>query len=177
MNVLERNPSRWYAMLVAGGIALTVAAQSRAAEPSKDAAPNSATAKADDGAKAADTKPAETKALKGPLDAEQKRLADRYTELEKSMNRMAEVIGQTDPKQASLLRQAFAQSRQKLLDDRFTELVTQLKKDQLFVATKGQVQVQQDLTKLLEPCKAAIALSKRRASASNTRNSSPSSKS
>lgn len=103
MNVLERNPSRWYAMLVAGGIALTVAAQSRAAEPSKDAAPNSATAKADDGAKAADTKPAETKALKGPLDAEQKRLADRYTELEKSMNRMAEVIGQTDPKQASLL--------------------------------------------------------------------------
>jgi hypothetical protein len=28
--------------------------------------------------------------------------------------------------------------------------VTQLKKDQLFVATKGQVQVQQDLAKLLE---------------------------
>ena len=115
-------------------------------------------------------------ALKAPLDREQKRLADRYAELEKAMNRMAEVVGQTDPKQAALLRQAFAESRQRLLDDRFLELVAQLEKDQLYVATKGQVQVEQDLQKLLELLQSGDRASRPTTSASSIRRSSLSSK-
>ena len=66
------------------------------------------------------------------------------------MNRMAEVVAATDPKQAALLRQAFAESRQRLLDDQFHQAVELLAKDQLFAATRSQSQIQADLQKLLD---------------------------
>src|SRR6266446_1877575 len=141
MNTLARSLGRWLALSVVCCAALLSGWAARAADPTKgssakpDSPANEAEAKADSPAKSD---------LKAPLDREQKRLADRYAELEKAMNRMAEVVGQTDPKQAALLRQAFAESRQRLLDDRFLELVAQLEKDQLYLATKGQVQVEQD---------------------------------
>ena len=105
-------------------------------------------------AKPADTKSADAKpaapAADVPLDAEQAKLAVKYAKLEKTFGRLAELVATTDPKQAALLRQAFAESRSRLIDDQLSDLVKQLAKDQLYSATKGQAQVQQDLSRLLE---------------------------
>ena len=112
-------------------------------------------------AKAADAKPAEAKSADAKsgdaksaadvkLDAEQSKLADKYAKLEKTFGRLAELLATTDPKQAALLRQAFAESRSRLIDDQMSELVKQLAKDQLYSASKGQGQVQTDLNRLLE---------------------------
>src|SRR5436309_957251 len=133
MNALARSLGRSTLASLVVGLLMNAASGLRAAEPAKGPAPKDIPAKAaaDASAAAEASAPATSKpALNAPLDMEQKRVADRYANLEKAMNRMAEVIGQTDPKQAALLRQAFAESRQRLLDDRFIELVSQLKKDQ-----------------------------------------------
>jgi hypothetical protein len=101
-------------------------------------------------AKPESTKPAATAAADIKLDDEQRKLAERYDKLEKAFGRLAELVAATDPKQAALLRQAFAESRSRLIDDHLNELVKQLAKDELFPASKGQVQVQQDLNDLLK---------------------------
>ncbi len=96
----------------------------------------------------ADAKPATP--VDEKLDADQQKLTEKYAKLEKSFSRLAELVAQTDPKQAALLRQAFAESRSRLIDDQLDTLVKQLSKDELYSATKGEVQVQQDLNRLLE---------------------------
>lgn len=107
-----------------------------------------AAARAD--APAADAKPAAKPAADDKLDSDQQKLADKYAKLEKTFSRLAELVAQTDPKQAALLRQAFAESRSRLIDDQLDTLVKQLSKDELYSASKGEVQVQQDLSRLLE---------------------------
>ena len=56
----------------------------------------------------------------------------------------------TDPKRAALLRQAFAQSKERQIDSQFEDLVKLLEQDQLYQASKGQAAVQQDLNRLLQ---------------------------
>ena len=97
--------------------------------------------------------PADAAKPAGPeisLTTEQTKLAAKYKELERVILRMAEVMQSTDPKRAALLRQAFAQSKDRQLDSRYEDLVKLLKQEQLYQASKGQVAVQQDLNKLLE---------------------------
>src|SRR5438270_13562260 len=107
MNTVARSLGRWFVLSAFGGALLLFGWAARAADPAKGSSPkpdapsNESVEKADSAAQPE---------LKAPLDREQKRLADRYAELEKATNRMAEVVGQTDPKQAALLRQAFAES-------------------------------------------------------------------
>ncbi len=84
------------------------------------------------------------------LSVEQARLADRYKELERVILRMAEVMQPTDPKRAALLKQAFAQSKERQIDLQFEDVVKLLEKEQLYQANKGQVAVQQDLNRLLQ---------------------------
>ena len=99
------------------------------------------------------------------LDTEEAKLAEKYNKLEKTFSRLAELLATSDPKQAALLRQAFAESRSRLVDDQLSDLVKQLSKDQLFAASKGQVQVQADLTRLLELLQSGDTPSTTRASA------------
>jgi hypothetical protein len=119
-----------------------------AASPAQPEAKAAADKPAD--AKPSDVKPAAAPAADVKLDAEQAKLAEKYNKLEKTFGRLAELVATTDPKQAALLRQAFAESRSRLIDDQLNDLVKQLAKDQLYSATKGQVQVQLDLNRLLE---------------------------
>ncbi len=84
------------------------------------------------------------------LSVEQARLADRYKELERVILRMAEVMQPTDPKRAALLKQAFAQSKERQIDLQFEDVVKLLEKEQLYQANKGQAAVQQDLNRLLQ---------------------------
>src|SRR3954452_929393 len=116
MKTVARVTGRWPLLGIAIGLSLVGLPASRAAEPAKGAA-----AKPDSGPNASvPADPVAKPASKLPLDKEQNNLAERYANLEKAMNRMAEVVGQNDPRQAAVLRQAFAESRQKLLDDRFS---------------------------------------------------------
>src|SRR5262249_37799122 len=96
---------------------------------------------------AADAKPL---APESPLDAQQAKLAAKYKDLERVFLRMAEVMQNTDPKRAALLRQAFAQSQEHGIDGKYADLVKLLKDAQLSQATKGQATVQQDLNRLLD---------------------------
>ncbi len=94
-------------------------------------------------------KTAKSTATEVALAPEQAKLAAKYKELERVVLRMAEVMQSTDPKRAALLRQAFAQSKERQIDSQFDDLVKLLKQDQLYQATKGQGAVQQDLNHLL----------------------------
>src|SRR5262245_6548628 len=58
---------------------------------------------------------------------EQEKLAEKYKELERVVLRMAEVMQSNDPRRAALLRQAFAQSRERKIGNQFEELVKALK--------------------------------------------------
>jgi hypothetical protein len=84
------------------------------------------------------------------LSAEQAKLAGKYKELERVILRMAEVMQTTDPKRAALLRQAFAQSKQRQIDLQYEDVVKLLQQEQLYQASKGQVAMQQDLDQLLQ---------------------------
>ena len=84
------------------------------------------------------------------LSADQVKLAGKYKELERVILRMAEVMQTTDPKRAALLRQAFAQSKEKQINSQYEDLVKLLQQEQLYQASKGQAAMQQDLDQLLQ---------------------------
>jgi hypothetical protein len=81
---------------------------------------------------------------------EQAKLSQKYKELERVVLRMAEVMQSSDPRRAALLRQAFAQSRERQIGTQFDDLVKLLQTDQLYQASKGQTAVDQDLNRLLQ---------------------------
>ncbi|HTQ39956.1 MAG TPA: hypothetical protein VMJ32_13085 [Pirellulales bacterium] len=108
-----------------------------------------------------DHPPADPTPAKGPdgaaapaanvsLPSEQAKLAGKYKELERVILRMAEVMQASDPKRAALLRQAFAQSKEKQIDSQYEDLVKLLQQEQLYQASKGQAAMQQDLDQLLQ---------------------------
>ncbi len=86
----------------------------------------------------------------GVLVTEQQRIADQFKHLEEVLLRMAEVSAGADPRRAALLRQAVAQSKQRLIGVQFETLISLLNKDQLSRAVENQDQVDQDLRGLLE---------------------------
>lgn len=94
------------------------------------------------GAKPSAAKPAD-------LSVEQAQIASKYRELEQLLIQMAELTAPTDPRRASLLRRAVAQSKERAIDDQFQSLITLLKEDRLANVVKGQGEVKDDLDKLL----------------------------
>ncbi|HEY4760208.1 MAG TPA: hypothetical protein VIH42_06490, partial [Thermoguttaceae bacterium] len=60
---------------------------------------------------------------------EQQRIADKYKHFEEVMLQMTELIAQTDPGRAALLKKAIAQSKEELIGVRFERLVEYLEKD------------------------------------------------
>ncbi len=151
-----RTPSnQWLPLAAALAVALLgvsrlalVHAESPAAG-SKAGDSKAADSKSSDAAKS-DNKPAEKPSDEAALSVDQARLADRYKELERVILRMAEVLQPTDPKRAALLKQAFAQSKERQIDVQFESLVKLLEKEQLYQANKGQLAVQQELNRLLQ---------------------------
>lgn len=115
------------------------------AQPSDSAEPNDANAS--DGAT---SESAAAPSAGDPLPARQKRIRQRFAELEKLLLRMAELTAPTDPQRAALLRRAVAQSKQRDVDNQFENLVELLEQQRLALAVKGQGDVQRDLALLLD---------------------------
>lgn len=85
-----------------------------------------------------------------PLPDRQKRIRQRFSDLEKLLLRMAELTAPTDPQRAALLRRAVAQSKQRDVDTQFEKLVELLQQQRLALAVEGQGDVQRDLAQLLD---------------------------
>lgn len=92
----------------------------------------------------------------GNLADEQRRLAEDYARLEQKLRRLAQVSAATDPARAALLKQAFAESKQRFLAGQLEELARSLAAgsdsggpafDQVL---DGQSKVQADLKALVE---------------------------
>ncbi|MBN2021436.1 MAG: hypothetical protein JW809_01460 [Pirellulales bacterium] len=98
-------------------------------------------------AAAAEPKPAAT--AEDRLADQQHRIADRYARLEEILLRMAEVTAATDPRRSALLRQAVAQSKDRLIDAQFEQLANLLEKGQLSRALENQQTLDKDLRALL----------------------------
>lgn len=92
----------------------------------------------------------------GNLADEQRRLAEDYARLEQKLRRLAQVSAATDPARAALLKQAFAESKQRFLAGQLEELARSLAAgsdsggpafDQVL---EGQSKVQADFKALVE---------------------------
>jgi len=89
-------------------------------------------------------------AAKNPLLTRQEQVAERFRDLERLLLRMAELTESTDPRRAALLRQAVAQSKDRVIEDQFGALIDLLKNERFSPAVKGQENVRDDLMRLLE---------------------------
>ncbi|MCL2004802.1 MAG: hypothetical protein FWG73_01440 [Planctomycetaceae bacterium] len=83
------------------------------------------------------------------LPDKQRSLAGRYAQLEHILLRLAETSTHSNPRQATLLRQVLAESKDKLLVHRFETLVLSLERRQLGDALNSQAEIEQDLLLLL----------------------------
>ena len=84
------------------------------------------------------------------LTAEQKRIAEKYKHIEEVILRMAELNAKSDPRRAALLKKAFEQSKEELVDVEFERIGELLSKDQLSRALEDQVEVNKNLQAILE---------------------------
>jgi len=84
------------------------------------------------------------------LTDKQRNLAGRYAQLEQVLLRLAETSGHSNPRQATLLKKALVESKDKLLVRRLEALVNILERRQLTDAINGQVEVERDLLRLLK---------------------------
>jgi hypothetical protein len=84
------------------------------------------------------------------LTVEQKRIAEKYKHIEEVILRMAELNSQTDPRRAALLKKAFEQSKEDLIDVQFERITELLSKDQLSRALENQSEVNKNLQAILE---------------------------
>lgn len=84
------------------------------------------------------------------LTVEQKRIAEKYKHIEDVILRMAELNAQTDPRRAALLKKAFEQSKEELIDVEFERIAELLSKDQLSRALENQSEVNKNLQAILE---------------------------
>ena len=103
--------------------------------------------------KAGDNKPADSAARPAKSESlarQQAQVADKYRELEKVLTRMAELTAHNDPRRAALLRQAIQQGKERDIDHQFEQLVEVLQQERLSVGIKGQTEVRDDLSRLLD---------------------------
>ena len=83
------------------------------------------------------------------LTDKQRNLAGRFVQLEQILFRLAETSGSSNPHQATLLKKALLDSKDKLLVQRFDTLVNTIERRQLSEAVTGQAEIEQDLILLL----------------------------
>ncbi|MDR0328851.1 MAG: hypothetical protein LBI05_11205 [Planctomycetaceae bacterium] len=84
------------------------------------------------------------------LTEKQRGLAGRYAQLEQILLRLVETSGSSNPQQATLLKKALLESKDKLLIQRFDRLVSALERRQFSDAVTGQTEMEQDLLLLLK---------------------------
>lgn len=94
-------------------------------------------------------KNAEAKDPNKPLLNSQRQISERYRRFEETLLRMAELNAATNPRRAALLRRVIAESRDRLLDSRFEELVDLLQDERYAKALESQDSLQRDLISLL----------------------------
>lgn len=83
------------------------------------------------------------------LSNKQRNLAARYAQLENILLRMAEIDAQTNPKRSALLKKVLAESKERLIHVRFSDLIDILERQRLTEAISGQTELSQDLNDLL----------------------------
>ena len=84
------------------------------------------------------------------LTDKQRNLSGRYAQLEQILLRLAETSGNSNSRQAALLKKALLESKDKLIVRRFETLVNTLERRQLSDAITGQTEIEQDLLLLLQ---------------------------
>ena len=84
------------------------------------------------------------------LTDKQRSLAGRYAQLEQLLLRLAETSGASNPQQATLLKKALLESKDKLLVQRFDMLVNALARRQFSDAVTAQTEIEKDLFLLLK---------------------------
>jgi len=84
------------------------------------------------------------------LTDKQRSLAGRFTQLEQILFRLAETSGSSNPRQATLLKRALLESKDKLLVQRFETLINTIERRQFSEAVAGQSEIEQDLILLLQ---------------------------
>ena len=79
----------------------------------------------------------------------QRQITERYRRFEETLLRMAELNASTNPRRAALLRRVIAESRERLLDARFLELVELIEEGRYANALENQDSLQRDLMSIL----------------------------
>jgi hypothetical protein len=97
-----------------------------------------------------ESKPKADVASETELTNRQGQVGEKFRELKAVLIRMAELTATTDPRRATLLRQAVAQANERGVDGQFETLIELLKQEQFSKAVKGQGDVKQDLDAILE---------------------------
>ena len=80
----------------------------------------------------------------------QSQIADKYRQLETMMLKMAEYDASTNPRRATLLREALSQVKKNQVNTQLNDLVDLFRREQLQKAVDGQVKVNTDLQALLK---------------------------
>lgn len=99
--------------------------------------------------------PAEAKEVRSPVAAgtplaeRESDLLRRYSELERSFLRLADLLATTDPRRAAVLRDAFGQAREAEVGDRLARIVSLLEEERLLEAGAGQAGAVAQLRALL----------------------------
>ena len=78
------------------------------------------------------------------------RLAERYSRLETSVERLADLSRSTQPRRAALLRQLISRSREQDVTGQFQKVVADLEQESYSSALDGQTALESELNKLLE---------------------------
>lgn len=84
------------------------------------------------------------------LKTQEEQLASQYKRFEEVLLRMAELTAGEDPQRATLLRQAVARSKKRLISAQFDRLIDLLGEDRLSVALTNQNELMDDLKHLLD---------------------------
>ena len=84
------------------------------------------------------------------LTDKQRSLSGRYTQLEQILLRLSETSANSNPRQATLLKKALYESKDKLIVQRFETLVNALERRQLSDAVNGQADIERDMLLLLK---------------------------
>jgi hypothetical protein len=84
------------------------------------------------------------------LALQQGTIADKYAKLEKLLQEMARIEGVSNPKRATLLMQAFKQSKENLTTVKLNSIVKLLSQEQLKRALENQHEARRDMQTLLE---------------------------
>jgi len=140
-------PFAMAAVFLGGSLA---AAQEPAAEPPVTESPAAAAEAPPASADAPSGDPSDAAAADAELALTQNQIRDKFERLEEVLQRMAELTAANDPQRAALLRKALQQGKDDLILTQMGRLVELLQQERLAAAAANQLEVQQDLVRMLE---------------------------